>query len=250
MFTHRQSPARELMMHDFAERALSSDRESCTLEKAERQMRTWKELGKYAVFTAGAYDLLSINHVRGLVQCRMIGAMSLLGMGSVNSEGDFLRMHELASSDRIRLMLSVDTNRALAESKSRRPEKGNAPKPTLDWETRAVMLSAQSMPLPGYDQRRALVDYITKHGPDCCDICLPGTCVNEDDARMVVSLQPDLVVVNTGSRQTIADLTRYKTEGQLPATELVTIDESEGAFSDPILQTTVSTTSIISRIRS
>jgi len=251
MFKLRGAPAQQLLKGDFADRMLNpADSKECSLAQAQRKVQTWGKLGQFTVFTAGAYDLLGINHIQGLVQCRMLGAMSKLGIETITTKEHYRATHQLAASDSIRLLVTMDTNRALEEGKSRRADKGNAPKPTLDWKTRASMLAIQSMPQPDYAGRINLVDYITRHGPGCCDTCIPGTCANEDNARMAVDLQADMVVVNTGSTQTIADLSKYKMDGQLPTTELVTIDERVGAFSDPILGSIVSTTSIINRIRS
>lgn len=252
MFTHRQTPARELMGGDFTDRIISPTGSGgeCSLVETQRKMRHWKELGKFTVFNAGAFDVLGLNHVRGLVQCRALGAMSLLGIEKIETQVDYQAVHRVAASDQIGLMITIDTNKALEDGKSRRLDKGNAPKPTLDWGTRAAMLAVQSMPALGYEHRINLVDYITRHGPGCCAVCAGSACTNEDNARMAAALQPDLVVVNTGSKQTIADLTGYKQDGQLSGTELVTIDESEGAFSDQVLGGIISTTAIINRIRS
>jgi hypothetical protein len=241
-----------MMGGDFGDRIISStggDRE-CSFLETQRTMQLWKGFNKLTVFNAGAFDLLGLNHVRGLVQCRAIGAMSLLGIEKVEDEGDYQAVHRVAASDQIRLMVTVDTNSALEDGKSRRPDKGNAPKPTLDWSTRAAMLAVQSIPMPGYEYRVNLVDCITRHGPGCCGVCTAGACTNEDNALMAVALQPDLVIVNTGSRQTIDDLTSCKQDGLLPNTELVAIDERVEAYSDSVLGGIVSTTAIIKRVRS
>lgn len=176
--------------------------------------------------------------------------MALLEIDEVRTRKEQREVHALAASSEVGLMVTMDTNRALEEGKSRRAEKGGAPKPTLDWQSRAMMLAAQSIPAPDYDHSVNLVDYITRHGPGCCGSCEDGTCVNEDNARMAVALQPDMVVVNIGSRQTIADLSRYKEEGLLPDTHLVEFEEQEGAYHDVILGGKISTTSIINRVRS
>ncbi len=251
MFVRRHSPAREFMSGDFTERIISpTENGECAEEETARKMHTWQELGKFSVFTAGAYDLLQLNHTLGLVQCRALGAMALLEIEKIRTELDKQEVHRLAASEDLALMVTLDTNRALEEGKSRRADKGGAPKPTLEWQTRAMMLAVQSLPTPDYTKRINLVDYITRHGPDCCGVCEDGTCVNEDNAQMAVSLQPGMVVVNSTSRQTIADLTRYKKEGLLPNTHLVEFEEQEGAYHDAVLEGQISTTSIINRIRS
>jgi len=250
MFKKMQAPAQELMRRNFDSRTVDLSGDTCAIVDAQRKMESWRKIGRYTVFSAGAFDLLGINHIRGLVQCRMLGAMSLMALEEVETEHDYRQVHEVAASQQIGLIISMDTNQALEEGKSRRPEKGNAPKPTLDWSTRAAMLASQSMAAPGYDGGVNLIDYITRHGPGCCNVCTPGTCINEDDSRIAVALQPDAIVVNVGSHQTITDLGEYKRSGKLPKTELIAIDENEGAFSDDILGGIVSTTAIINRIRS
>lgn len=251
MFQARQTPAHTLMRQDFESRITGfADRTECVLEDAQQKMQRWKEAGSFTVFNAGAFDILGLNHILGLTQCRLLGAMSMLGIEKLEEERDVQRVHLVAASTQIRLMVTVDTDQALEEGKSRRAEKGNAPKPTLSWNTRAAMLAAQSILQSDHTQRINLVDYITRHGPQCCAVCSSGTCTNEDNARMAVALQPDLVVVNSGSLRTVADLTEYKKDGRLPDTELVAINEDSGAFTDPILGGTISTTAIINRIRS
>lgn len=175
--------------------------------------------------------------------------MAILGIWTVKTDEELQAVHAVAASDKIKLMVTVDTNRALEEGKSRRPEKGNAPKPTLDWASRVTMLAAQSIPTPGA-QRINLVDYITRHGPDCCLKCNSGTCANEDNALMVARLKPDLVVVSQGSTRTIADISGYIQSGLLPNTELVIINERSDDYYDRVLGDSISTTSIINRVRS
>lgn len=251
MFRKLSAPAQEFIGGDFGKRIIGPvNVEECARVETEKVRQAWQELGRFAVFTAGAYDLLQLNHIRGLVQCRALGAMAFLGLETIKTPIERREVHNLAASSKIGLMVTVDTNRALEEGKSRRIEKGGAPKPTLDWETRAMMLAAQSLPTADYDQRVPLVDYVTRHGPGCCGACEDGTCVNEDNAKMAIGLQPDAIVVNSGASRTIADLTRYEKEGLLANTHLVEFDEAEGSYHDVILEGQISTTLIINRIRS
>ena len=147
-------------------------------------------------------------------------------------------------------MITLDTNRALEEGKSRRAEKGGAPKPTLDWRSRAIMLAVQSIPSADYSSRTNAVDYITRHGPECCLVCEDGTCTNEDNAIMALRMQPSLVVVNSQSLRTISDLERFKEAGMLPNTRIAVIVEDDNQYYDEVLDGPVKTTSIITRVRS
>jgi len=247
-FTNRS--VREMLEGDFSSRIheISSDR--CTFDIAAERMQIWNRSGFFSIFNAGTFDLLTINHIVGLAECRTLGAMAVLGINNIETERQMRSVHEVASSDVIRLMITLDTNRALEQSKSRRPEKGGAPKPTMDWSTRAAMLALQSIPTPDYFSRRSAVDFITRHGPDCCEVCDPSMCTNEDNALMTVELQPKMVIVNAASIETVTDIEHYMKEGLLPNTEVVLIKEEDNQYHDPILKGPVKTTTIIERIRS
>lgn len=245
-----KNPIKDIIEGDFSRRVHEIDPNICSFDAASQQIEAWRLEGRFSVFNAGTYDILTLNHILGLVQCRTLGAMVLLGLSKIETPKDQHLVHDVAASDSIHLMVTLDTNRALEEGKSRRPDKGGAPKPTLDWYNRAIMLAMQSIPSPNYETRRGVADYITRHGPDCCGLCESGTCTNEDNALMTVKLQPDLVVINSESTQTIANMNRYKEEGLLPNTQIAIIVEEENQYFDPILNGPVKTTSIIERVRS
>ena len=245
-----RNPIKDIIEGDFPARVHDLSPEACSFDTALQQIESWHQIGRFSVFNAGTYDILTLNHILGLVQCRTLGAMALLDIDKIETKQQQRLVHDVAASDSVHLMVTLDTNRALEEGKSRRPEKGGAPKPTLDWYSRAIMLAMQSIPSPGYETRRSVVDYITRHGPDCCDVHQDGTCINEDNALMTVKLQPDMVVVNSESRSTVEDMERYKEEGLLPNTRIAIIVEEENQYFDPILGGPVKTTSIINRVRS
>ena len=164
------------------------------------------------MFNAGTYDILTRNHILGLVQCRTLGAMTLLGLEKIETDSQQRAVHKLAASEAVHLMVTLDTDMAIREAKSRLPSKGGAPKPTLGWDTRAAMLAMQSIPIEGYASRRHAVDFITRHGPECCQACAAEKCINRDNALMAVGLQPDLVVVNADSVNTVRDIKSYQEE--------------------------------------
>ena len=197
-----KNPIKDIIEGDFAQRVHEVSADICSFDSASQQIEEWRLDGRFSVFNAGTYDILTLNHILGLVQCRTIGAMALLGIDKIETKKDQHVVHDLAASDSIHLMVTLDTNRALEEGKSRRPEKGGAPKPTLD------------------------------------------------NAVMTVKLQPDLVVVNSESLRTVADMERFKEEGLLPNTQIAIIREDENQYYDPILGGPVKTTSIIKRVRS
>ncbi len=245
-----KNPVKDIIEGDFSTRVHELNPEVCSFDTAHQKIELWREMGHFSVFNAGTYDILTLNHILGLVQCRTLGAMALLEIDEIETKQQQHLVHDVSASDSIHLMVTLDTNRALEEGKSRRPEKGDAPKPTLDWYNRAIMLAMQSIPSPGYETRRGVVDFITRHGPECCEVHTDGTCVNEDNALMTVKLQPDMVVINSESRQTVEDMEKYKSEGLLPNTRIAIIVEEENQYFDPILGGPVKTTTIIKRVRS
>lgn len=250
MRTYR-APAARIIEGDFADRltVMGPDSE-CSFAQAKEKMQLWKDQSRFTVFSFGGFDILTSNHIRGLVQARAIGAMSLLGIQEIETEAAFNDVHRVAASDAIRLMVSIDTNKTLEEGKSRNPDKGGAPKPTLDWRTRATMVAAQSMPTPDYGQRFNLVDFITRQGWECCDACGPKACTNEWHTNLISGLEPDVVIVRDDLPRTISYLADRKSEGSLTYTEVALINEQEGAYTDPILGGAISTTAMIRYIRS
>jgi len=239
------------MEGDFADRlTVTGANSDCSFEQAERKMKLWKRQGRFTVFSFGGFDILTPNHIRGLIQSRAIGAMCMLGIEDVRTEEQYRQVHELAASDEIRLLVSIDTNRTLEEGKSRNPNKGGAPKPTLDWRTRATMVAAQSMPSPGYKQRSNLADFITRQGWECCDSCKSVPCPSEWHTNIISGLEPNLVVVRDDLLSTISYLGERKVGGLLANTEVGLINEHEGAYTDPVLADVISTTAMIRHIRS
>lgn len=243
-------PYRTIIEGDFAQRVHELSPDACSFGVAAQQIELWRMAGRHTVFNAGTYDILTPNHILSLVQCRVLGAMSLLGMQEIQTQQDQLLVHEVAASDAIALMITLDTNRALEMAKSRRADKGGAPKPTLDWSNRALMLAMQSIPGPDYATRRSAVDFITRHGPECCLVCADGSCTNEDNAAMTVKLRPDVVVVNSDSRRTVDDLRGYEATGLLPDTHIAINDENQHQYYDPVLGGPAKTSAIIGRVRS
>jgi len=238
----RKSPVNELLNDNF--NSLINTENECTYEHARNKIRIWRAMGFYAVATAGAYDVLGVNHIRGLVQCRILGAMDLLGINEIkHGTKEALEVYRIAASDKIKLFVSIDTNLAISENKSRVAEKGNSIKPILDWQTRAMMVANQSMPIPNSSYRRNAVDYITKHGPEACLKCDSGTCVHEDNNFSISLLGPNLTVVKSGTAT-------EKLLNNHPELNIAVINESDGAYIDSLLEDSISTTSMIKRIRS
>lgn len=242
-------PFKRIVEGDFDDRIYNIDSGDCTFEAASFQAKSWREAGKYTVFKAGAFDVLTLNHVLALTQFRVLGAMAILGVSSIKTETEQQAVHDLAASDDIKLMITLGSNSSVAEGKAHNPDKGAVPKPVLDWQTRARMLAAQSIPLPGNKSRRNAVDYITRHGPDCCDVCKPNTCINDNNEIMSIYLKPNLVVI-TEWQQSAGKIETYKRQGLLPDTDIVVISEEANQYKDILLGGPIKTTTIINRLLS
>jgi hypothetical protein len=202
----------------------------CVSSAAQRQVVGWQETGSFVVANAGGYDMFGLNHLRGLIQARIIGAAYKLGENSLDSPSD---VYDLAASDEIKMIVSVDTNQAIHNGKSFRSESGSIERPVLDWDTRARMIALQA-----FGSSCNLVDFITRHGPQACSIC-NGGCVHEKRTYSVASTGADLTVVKSISEQT-----------QLhPDSLFHVIDEADGAFVDRLLCSRISTTALIKYIK-
>ena len=243
-----ETPTQKILEGDFCERIMDSSK-TCSFAKAKRRMRKWKKEGKFTIFQAGTFDLLTINHILGLINSRVIGAMNFLGIESIENEKDCRLVHEIAASDRLRLMITLDSDQRLKKNKSWNFKKGNCSRPILSWKTRAAMLAMQSIPDVDYQKRVNLVDYITKHGSGCCLVCAEGKCINNNNSRMAVELRPDLLIVNSQSENTLREISDYKKKGRLVSTRVVIIDEKENQYFDKVLNAPVKTTTIINQIR-
>lgn len=236
------TPTTELMMADFYERVQSNKRnsETCVHEDALAKVMGWKALGSCVVANAGAFDLLSLNHIRGLIQCRIIGAMCLAGVKEIEfGSSHSSEVIQLAASDEVRLIVSIDTNQAIEDNKSLKPKKGNVIKPILDWDTRAMMVASQSMPIPGTSTRRQVADYITRHGPSAC--LAHENCWHEDSTFSLASLDPDILVrkEDPSIKQT-----------RVYDSKIVVIDEHDNAFVDRLINDEICSTNIAKRIKS
>jgi hypothetical protein len=235
---------------DFKDRILDITNGECSFFKTKQKIDQWREANIFSIFHPGTFDLLTINHVLGLTHSRVLGAMSLVKLNKIKNHLDVQRIHAIAGSKKIGLMVSLDTNEGVKQSKSRNFKKGNCLKPTLDWKTRAYMLGIQSIPQSNYNHRVNLVDYITLHGPECCKSCIEGECFNTSNTLLAVKLKPDLLIVNYKSKETINEIKKLQSQGQLKSTKVVIIKEEENQYFDAVLNNPIKTSAIIERIRS
>jgi hypothetical protein len=239
------TPVSEYIASDYFSRFKSknpSDSE-CINDSALKIVAGWKKTGSFVVANAGAFDLLGLNHIRGLIQCRVIGAMSLLGVDEISNNPELAQtVYETAASEKIKLLVSIDTNRAVEDNKSRNEANGGSVKPIFDWYTRAMMVASQSMPIPNSTLRIPLADHITRHGPGACSAHQEDMCWHEDTGFSLASLDPDLLIIKNVSNIGTS-LDQYQVN-------IALIDEHFDAFTDPLVGGEISSSSTIKRIRS
>jgi hypothetical protein len=214
---------------------------TCESDHAVAQVSAWKAAGFHTVAVTGGFDLFTLNHVRGLVQARILAAAYLLGIepGLPLGEAGVTTLLDLASSQQLKLLVSIDTNEAVKAAKGNNPSKGDAERPFLSWTTRAELVSSLAMPSDTGIARR-LVDAVTAHGHGACPV--HDRCLVQEDGYEVFQLGPDVTVMkdeyDAGNRPR-----RYD------AANVVLFSERKGAFTDPVLGGVVSTTSLINRIK-
>lgn len=224
---------------DFMEKNVNSriydSSDGCIATATRNKVEQWHKMGAYVVGNAGGYDILTINHLRGLTQARIIGATyKLMECNDNPKEKDIL---ELAGSDGIKLLVSLDTDEAIAENKSFSKIGGNSIRPVLGWKTRAGMLALQA-----FGNQINLVDFITAHGPNACPTCGGKNCWHSSVKYSVATTGVDLTVLKDGKG---AD----DTVARLPEKNFYKIREDDLAFSDNLLGGQISTSAIIKRIR-
>lgn len=249
----RAVPAQEIIESSFEGRITDiGDFDDCSYEQAARTVTAWRDQDLKIIYGLGGFDNLHNNHVIGLTRCRALGAMAVLGMEEVVTEDD-RKAVQLAAAAKTRMIISVDTDEALAKGKSRVTDKGGAPKPTLSWGNRARGVAMQTMPLPESNLYFPLVDFVTCHGQGSCACCeelgYEDYCPTRRHRYNIVALQPDFVVTRD-DLSSIPKLLAEKKQGNLPNTEFIFFEEGTGAYGDMYLEGEISATAIAKRIRS
>lgn len=211
----------------------------CSIIALRNLRDSWKDEGSIVVFTAGVFDILHTSHLLALTHYRLLGAHEYWVRQGVNNPS-IEQLHEIAASDKVRFILSVDTDSRVAGDKAFIPEKGNSPKPLVSWENRTLLLARQS--ISGKNNSRNLIDFITSHGADAC-IC--DDCPRNDNAHIAAAIKPDVIVVSSGSQGTIDKLREHDSE--LSNANLVIIKEDNLSYHDKLLQGPIKSSSIIKR---
>ena len=199
-----------------SERIMKSDLRECNITNVKRKVQAWKDAGFTIVFTAGVFDIFTINHMLALYHYRILGG------------------------NKVKLIVSLDTDKRVKSVKAFTAEKGNSPKPILSWENRAKMIAKQSF---GNDM--PLVDLIIQHGDDTCN---GMHCPHDDNALIAEEITPDVIPVTSSSRGTIKKLKNSKKIAG--GSKIIIIEEEKLSYRDILLGEKISTTSIIKRVKS
>lgn len=199
---------------DVYSRIVKSDAFICDISNTKAQVDVWKSQGYKIVFTAGVFDIFTINHLLALYHYKLLGGK------------------------KTKLVISMDTDERVAKSKSYIPNKGNSVKPILSWDSRALMVAKQTFQTDGH-----VVDLILRHGSDTCNGAL---CPHDDNVSIAEILQPDITVVTSTSVATIEAL---KASLLINDRSVVIIKEDDLAYRDVLLGEKISNTSIIKRIK-
>jgi len=118
----KKTPVNQLLDEDFESRKVSIS--ECTYVQSKEKISNWKQMDNFVVANGGTFDILSLNHVRGLVQCRILGAMSIIGINELDHNSTIANeVYKLATSDELKIIVSIDTNEAVETNKSKKPEK-------------------------------------------------------------------------------------------------------------------------------
>ncbi len=193
---------------------ISSGLQMCNIESLAHTVESWKKDGYKIVFTAGVFDIFTINHLLALYHYRLLGGK------------------------KVKLIVSIDTDERVGESKSFVVEKGNAIKPILSWDSRALMVAKQS-----FRSTDTLVDMVIQHGSDTCSNI---RCPHDDNTTIAEVILPDVIVVTSTSTDTI---NRIRESSLLDTASMRIIKEEELAYQDSLIGGKISTTSIINRVK-
>jgi len=214
----------------------------CESDYAENTITTWQQQGYYVAGVTGTFDLLTLNHAFSLIQDRVLASAYALELTNQENltESECDQIWRFASSNQLKLLVSIDTNQATAQSKSGQAEKASIKRPILDWENRARLVSLIAM--PSYQRNepaRFVADNVTAHGKGACKI--HTDCLVQQPDYEIFMLKPDVTIIKDRY-----DKGKQLRHYQLP--NIVTFSETHDPYSDALLGDTISTTNIVRSI--
>jgi hypothetical protein len=206
---------------------------ACDITTCRDLINEWRD-ESITVFKAGVFDLMHNNHLLFLVHLRLIGASEYCNRHGLDNSDETLL--SIACSDKVRVLITIDSDERVNESKSFLHHKSYSPRPTLSWKNRAVMVAHQQMTHNG--SGKSLVDAITRHGVNACD---SQSCAHQDDTKLALYLQPDIIVLNKDSHKS---LDAFK-----DSSSHIKIVDEKLAFHDELLGGAIKTSNIINRAK-
>lgn len=205
---------KKIFEQGLGDQIIVSDSSSCNIDILKAKVDKWKNTDYKIVFTAGIFDIFTINHLIALYHYKLLGGK------------------------KPKLIVSIDTDERVKKAKSFTQSKGGSVKPILSWESRALMVAKQSF----RDEER-LVDLIVQHGTNTCGNL---HCPHDDNVYIAEQILPDIIVASSGSQDTIDKIRRSTV---LDDNRLAVIKEDDLAYIDLLLGQSISTTAIIKRIK-
>lgn len=202
-----------LFESDLNGRIFKSDLPLCDINDLYRRVNEWRKAGDVVVFTAGVFDIFTLNHLLGLYHYKMLGG------------------------NHSRLVVSIDSDKRVHDSKTFCEDKGNVVKPILSWENRSLMVAKQS-----FNNKEVLADIIIRHGTDTCS---GMRCPHDDNVDIAKYISPDIIVVANTSLDTIKRLE----EDPAMQRKMLVINEEDLSYSDLHIGGKISTSQIIKRIK-
>ncbi|HET7529270.1 MAG TPA: hypothetical protein VFJ84_03540 [Candidatus Saccharimonadales bacterium] len=221
-------------------------------ERLFRLCRQWQAEGRTVIFNSGVYDLMHGNHRAFMLHTRMAGAGTHWKKFSADSAGrkwedlspqeraDYTK--QLLLEGRLKQVVSVRGNDSVAERKGNKPEKGGAPRPIYDWETRARDVMSASVEVEA-GVVLPLADAVTVH-----DEVIPelAETPHNDIMSIAAFLQPDVWSLYFES-QYIIDAIESDENGRFTNMDVLVLTGRD-FYSDRLLGGPFTTTNITRRL--
>jgi hypothetical protein len=116
--------------------------------------------GRHIALVDGSYDVPHPNHQWFLQHCRLLAAQNHFAQDGRQLPAS---AHELAASDEVVLVVTLDTDAKMSQLKSDQNGKGGVPRPIYPWELRAQYIANFMTPV-ATGRFRPVVDRITIDG--------------------------------------------------------------------------------------
>lgn len=162
--------------HRFEHKIFNPQRDSTATARLVAKRKEWADRGEVTIFTSGVFDLLHLDHAGYLLHTKAAGASIHFTRSNQDSgtQWEHLAPEEQQAyiswalgNQLLRLVVSVDGDKSVAERKSGKPQKGGYVRPVYSWQTRALMVASQAFVDPLDESGELLlptVDAVTIHG--------------------------------------------------------------------------------------